>query len=234
MARPRMRTLFEDKSKWAESVKHLIWLEEHTCKKHNHAYLHHPNCYLNEYPNTEFTERVAFLDIEATNLKADFGIAICWVIRPAKKKTFIERCITQKELKTCLDENVIRELIKTLPRFDRVIAHYGSRFDLPYLRSRALNLGLEFPEYKSLWQTDTWRIARNRLCISSNRLGNIANLLGIKQQKTRITSYHWIKALTGRQESLDYILKHCRIDVEVLQKVYNKLSKFAPRSKTSI
>jgi len=229
-----MRTLFNDKGKWAETIKHLIWLEEHTCNKHNHAYLHHPNCYEREYPNTKFTEKLGFLDIEATNLKADYGIVICWVIRPAKTKNFIERCITPNELKTCLDKKVLEELIAALLRFDRVVAHYGSRFDVPFLRSRALSWDLQFPEYKSLWQTDTWRIARNRLCISSNRLGNVANLLKIKQKKTPITSEHWIGALTGNQESLDYILKHCRIDVEVLQKVYNKLSKFTPRSKTSI
>lgn len=234
MAKPRMRTLFQDKKDWPEAVRHLIWLEEHTCNQHGVAYIHHPNCYMREYPNTKFDEKIGYLDIEATNLKADFGIVICWVIRYAKTKKLIERCITPRELKTCLDKKVIEELIRVLPRFDRIIAHYGSRFDVPFLRSRALSLGLDFPEYKSLWQTDTWRIARSVLCISSNRLGNVANLLGIKQQKTRITSEHWLKALTGRKESLDYILKHCRIDVNILAQVYEKLSKFSPRGKTSI
>ena len=234
MNRARMRTLFQDKKDWPEVVKHLIWLEEHTCLKHNVAYAHHPNCFAREYPNTKFTETVGYLDIEATNLKADYGIVICWVIKAAKTGKFIERLITQKELKTCLDKKVVESLIKTLPRFDRVIGHYSSRFDVPFLRSRALSLGLEFPEYKSLWQTDTWRIARNRLCISSNRLGNIANLLNIKEKKTPITSRHWIGALTGSKESLDYILQHCRIDVKILEKVYNRISQFSPKSKTSI
>lgn len=234
MARARLRTLFQNKKDWPETIKHLIWLEEHTCIRHNVAYTHHPNCYAREYPNTKFVENLAFLDIEATNLKADFGIVICWVIKPDKTKDVLKRCITPRELKTCLDRKVIEALIKVLPRFDRVIAHYGSRFDVPFLRSRALSLGLEFPEYKSLWQTDTWRIARNKLCISSNRLGNVANLLGIKEKKTPITSQHWIAALTGNKESLAYILRHCEIDVKILEQVYNRISEFAPSSKTSI
>jgi hypothetical protein len=53
-------------------------------------------------------------------------------------------------------------------------------------------------------------------------------------RKTPITTDHWLDALAGYQESLDYILEHCDRDVLILEKVYNKIWKYAPRSKTSI
>lgn len=236
MPRPRLRTLFYGKTQAekAEVIKHLIWLEEHTCIRHNVAYCHHPNCYEREYPNTEHTENIGFLDIEATNLKADFGVMICYCIKPARRDKIIQRCVKPSELKKSLDREVVAHLIQKLPYFDRIITHYGSRFDIPFIRSRALNLGLDFPAYKSNWQTDTWRIARQKLCISSNRLANIAKLLGVKEQKTPITSEHWLGALMGKKASLKYILEHCQKDVLILEEVYNKIWPFAPRSKTSI
>lgn len=52
----------------------LVWMANHTCKKHRHKYLEHYQCYVNE---CQVKERVGFLDIEASNLDADFGIMLC-------------------------------------------------------------------------------------------------------------------------------------------------------------
>lgn len=235
--KPKMRTLFQDKRKWPEVIKWLIWLEEHTCNRHNVIYLHHPNCYYREYPNTDFVEKLGFLDIEATNLKANFGVVICWCIKPNKAKKIIERCVTPKEMRAGIrDENVIRELAPAMRKFDRLVVHYGTdrKFDLPFLRSRALRMGIDFPKHKEIWVTDTWVIAKRKLCLSSNRLGTIADHLKVKMKKTPITTDHWLDALSGKKESLDYILDHCQRDVLILEKVYNRIWPFAPRSKTSI
>lgn len=41
----------------------LVWMANHTCKKHRHKYLEHYQCYLNE---CQIPERVGYLDIECT------------------------------------------------------------------------------------------------------------------------------------------------------------------------
>jgi uncharacterized protein YprB with RNaseH-like and TPR domain len=228
MPRPFVRTLL----KTAKGRRHLQWLEEHRCK-HRSSYLLHYNCYLAEQPGNAIPERIGFLDIESSNLKADFGICLAWCIKPSDSKKIISRSITPTELKTCLDRNVVRDCITEMLKFDRIVGHYSSKFDIPFLRSRALFHGLDFPEYRKLWQTDTWRIARERLCISSNRLDNIARQLHIAEEKTRITPDHWIGALTGGKKHLKYILDHCKIDVLVLEKVWYALEKFANKAKTS-
>ena len=52
----------------------LVWMANHTCKKHRHKYIEHYQCYVNE---CQIPERVGYLDIEASNLDADFGIMLC-------------------------------------------------------------------------------------------------------------------------------------------------------------
>lgn len=213
-------------------MRHLIWLECHNCSKHNVSYLHHPNCYVAEHPTTAYKEKVGCIDIEASNLKADFGLVFCYVI--GFKGGRLERSVTPRELRTCRDKKVLEQCVADILKFDRLVGHYSSRFDIPFLRARCEHNGIKFPEHKTIWQTDTWQIARNKLCISSNRLGNVAASLGITETKTRITPEHWLDALSGKQASLDYILEHCRIDVSVLMKVYDRLERYVPKSRTSI
>lgn len=227
-----MRTLVRDKERrdWA------IWLDEHYCQ-HGHTYMNHFGCYEKEHPAGPIKESVGFLDIEATNLKANFGVVICWCIKPINAAKIIEGCVTTRDMQRGdRDRKIIETLGGKMRKFDRLVAHYGTdrKFDFPFLRSRALRMDIDFPKYKELWVTDTWNIAKGKLCLSSNRLATIADFLHIKTKKTPITTEHWLDALSGRKASLDYILEHCRRDVLILEKVYNRLWEFAPRSKTSI
>jgi uncharacterized protein YprB with RNaseH-like and TPR domain len=244
MARPKFRTLLKepfdtgDHKTLRENIKHIVWLEENTCDKHRHPYINHYGCYEREFPNTGPQEKVGYFDIEATNLKANFGIVICWCIKPAKAKKIIEYCVTPAEIKdkTCRDRRAIEELVKSLVKFDRIVVHYGGpgRFDFPFVRARAANMGIAFPKHKTIWVTDTWVISKKQFCLHSNRLEVLGEFLGVKVKKTKITSEHWLGSLTGDQDSLDYVLDHCQRDVKVLEQVYAKIADFAPRSKTSI
>jgi uncharacterized protein YprB with RNaseH-like and TPR domain len=100
-----------------------------------------------------------------------------------------------------------------MQKFNRIVGHYSSRFDIPFIRTRALYWGLEFPQYGEILQTDTWRLAKDTLCLSSNRQGTIAETILGKSNKTRIDPKHWIKALQGDPAALEYIMKHNKIDV---------------------
>jgi uncharacterized protein YprB with RNaseH-like and TPR domain len=213
----RMRTLLLEPLKAGdmktvkEAIEWLVWCEENRCDKHRQNFLKHPGCLEKEYPGNTIGEKVAFLDIEATNLKANFGIVICWCIKPNRAKTVLEGCITAQDLrKKVWDERILKELLRQIVKFDRVVVHYGRRgkFDTPFLRSRCLHFGLDFPKNKSLWVSDTQMIARAALCLHSNRLGVVAEFLGIKTKKTPITSEHWLGALTGDKRSLEYILDY--------------------------
>ena len=62
--------------------------------KHGHTGLSHPSCYLKE---TGTEEKWGFLDIESSNLKANFGIVLTYCIK--HKDGIIKRSVTPKDLR---------------------------------------------------------------------------------------------------------------------------------------
>jgi len=230
---PSIRTMLRTK----EGRSHLLWLSEHYCK-HGHPYLKHPNCYVKEYPDGVIKERIGFLDIEASNLKGDYGIMFCCCIACSDSDHIYESVVTGRQLKKYLDRKVVENCLRDIDRFDRIVTWYGGdgHFDIPFIRTRALDLGLDTKvlQYKHLWQTDGYNISRRKLAMSSNRLKSVSKVVIGKSQKTELERKYWIQAWQGDKKALNYILEHCRYDVKDLKKVYEKLCKFAPVGKTSI
>ncbi len=201
---------------------------------HGHNGISHYNCYRRESLKPE---RIGFLDIETSNLKANFGIVLSYCIKPAGSavKQIIKNVITKKELQDGeMDKRLIRDCVEDIKRFDRIIGHYSSRFDIPFIRTRAIIHGLDFPPYGELLQTDTWRMAKNSLALHSNRQDVLAESLLGRTVKTRIKQKHWIKALQGDKTALAYVLDHNLKDVMDLEKNYNKLVLYNRKSNTSI
>lgn len=209
----------------------IIWLANNYCKVHKHDYLQHYSCFLKENPNQE---RVGFLDIEASNLDADFGIMLSYCIKDANSSKIWEGIVDKKGLDKYLDKQVVTKCIEDMQKFDRVVTYYGMRFDLPFIRTRSIVHGIDFPNYSSLVHTDVYFMARNKLKLSSNRLENVSRIVLGETNKTRIDAKYWVKALRGDKKSLNYILEHNRYDVIDLEKVYNKLLNFSNKTNTSI
>ena len=108
------------------------------------------------------------------------------------------------------------------------------RFDIPFLRTRALYWGLDFPDYKSLVVTDCYDIVKAKLRLHRNRLESVCDAFDIPSKEHRLTPEVWVRAMAGDKKSLDYILKHNREDVISLEAVWKKLERFARNSKVSI
>ena len=89
-------------------------------------------------------------------------------------------------------------------------------------------------EIVELFHRDTYYMARRLLAISSRRLANVCNHLFGETNKTRIDSRHWILALQGDKDALDYIVDHCRKDVIDLQRVYQRLEVYTKDTDRSI
>lgn len=210
----------------------LVWLATHYCQ-HGHTFLEHYGCYI---PDEH--ERIGFLDIEASNLDADFGIILSYCIKDADSDCIYESVLTRNDIDRAAagdeDKRVVRELIGDLGEFDRVVTYYGKRFDVPYIRTRALATGVEFPNYGSLIHTDLYFVVRHRFKMSSNRLENACRVLLGKTDKTRIEAKYWRAAARGDEQSLQYVLDHNRKDVLDLEKLYDKVVDFSRRTDTSI
>lgn len=210
--------------------KQYQWLYEHRCE-HRHRYTIHFNCFLKEF---DINERIGFLDIETSNLKANFGIVLCWCLLDDSGNLY-EDWLTKDDFDSGWeDARVISNCIDVLKTFDRVITHYGTYFDIPFLRTRAMIHGLAFPKHGELYHTDVWKMAKSKLCLHSNRQDVIAESLYGKTVKTRISHPDWRKAMMGIQESTLNVLKHCEKDVEDLCKNYNSLLPYCNIVRSSI
>jgi uncharacterized protein YprB with RNaseH-like and TPR domain len=212
--------------------KEMVWLGTHYCK-HRVTYLEHYNCYLKEHADHQPKE--AYLDIETTNLKASYGIMLCWCLYDATGEKMYEDCITKSDLQgKTLDKRVVSSLVDTLRKFDRVYTFYGTKFDIPFARTRAVVHGLDFPIFQSVKHKDVYYIVRNKFCLHSNRLAVACEILLGETDKTRIDPGRWTKALMGDKEALAYILEHCEYDVKDLAKLHRKVIDFAGQPNTSI
>jgi hypothetical protein len=76
-------------------------------------------------------------------------------------------------------------------------------------------------------------VVKNKLNLSSNRLENACDFLGIKG-KTPIEKQTWREAHFGRPESMARILEHNIADVEILEILHRRLEPFIRGTKTSI
>lgn len=208
----------------------IVKLAKWRCE-HNHDGLEHYSCWVKHHPDTE---RCGYLDIESSNLHANWGIVLTYVIKVRGEDTFYQKTITAKELKDCLDRKVMEQCLKDLGEFDRIYTYYGTGFDVKFLRTRAITVGLEFPEYGTLFHNDVYYMARNRLCLNSNRLDTVCTALFGETTKTRLTPKYWTRALMGDKESLAYIAEHCRQDTIELERVHNALIGFSKQNDTSL
>ncbi len=135
--------------------------------KHGHNGLSHYNCYLKE---RNIQPKIGFIDIESSSLKANFGLILTYCILPegGKKKDIVSGEISQKDLRNgTMDKNVIAKLAKDMRKFDVLVGHYSSNFDIKFIRTRALMLGIDFPEYNEIQQIDIYYWARRLLALHS-------------------------------------------------------------------
>jgi len=200
--------------------------------QHGHRYLNHYNCYLKE---KGITEKIGFLDIETSNLKPAFGIVFCWCIKDRDTGVVHYDTVTKKDLYSkAEDRRVVETCIATMKNYDRVVTHYGTYFDLPFLRTKAIIHGLEFPKYKEIYHTDVYAMAKKLVCMHSYRQNIIAETLFNETIKTRINHSYWRKAMQGSKSAMEYILDHCIKDVDELQNNYEALIEYTNSVKRSI
>jgi uncharacterized protein YprB with RNaseH-like and TPR domain len=208
------------------------------------SYLTHPGCFWKENPTGAgliAPERIGFLDIEASNLNASFGYIICYCIKKEGGE-IVSRCLEPADFTRCLktgeafDKRLMETFLEDCNDFDRFITYYGKnwRFDVPYIRTRCLVSGVEFPAYGEMYVTDVFDYVKPKLKLHRNRLETVCDVLDIPSKGHKLNPKVWTMAMAGDKKSLDYILEHCKEDVTSTELVWEKMSRFGKMTKTSI
>jgi len=218
---------------WRLKKAELVRMAQTRCK-HRHTLLDHPQCY------TPVPERVGFFDIETTAFDAGFGIMLSYAIKVGGEKTILTNCITKRDIDHAKagdeDARIVAACIEDLKTFDRVVTHYGSdyRFDLPFIRTRAVSLNLDFPFYGSIKSDDTYSLLKRKFKLPRNRLETACRILLGTTEKNHIDPKIWRAAGRGNPKALSYVLDHNRRDVRDLEKIYEKIKNFVRATDTSI
>ena len=124
------------------------------------------------------------------------------------------------------DKKMLSEFIKVLNTADEIVGHNGDKFDLAWVRTRCLYHKLDmFPTYTSI---DTLKVARSKFKFNSNKLNYIATFLGIGQKIK--TDYDLWKDIVLKKDikAMDKMIKYCKMDVVLLEKVHKALSNHIP------
>lgn len=172
------------------------------------------------------TARILVYDIEATNLDAEFGYVLAigykFVGEPDNKTVVLSIDQFPRYEKDRTDDRPILKAFEPVYKSADAILHFnGIRYDEPFVNTRRLVHGMDPLPRKP--RIDLLYTAKSTLRIRSKSLDRVAKLLQTKNQKSPVTGRHWVRAMSGYKESLQYISRHCRADVLVLEEVYLRL-----------
>lgn len=212
----------------------IIWLFEHKCQ-HGHTYAEHYACFLAENPKeSPFREKQAVFDIETTGLKANWSHMLCWCYRDVNTKEITYDLITKKEARDKNDYRIVKSCVEELVKYDRTLGWFSSRFDMPYIRSRAEFHGIPFPTYRQALHTDLYYIARMKLALHSNRLQAVCQFFGIQSKSHPMTPTLNQLCGAGNSDALQIVLEHCKEDVISTDLCRKMLVKYSAPQKKSI
>ena len=119
------------------------------------------------------------------------------------------------------DTETVTTLHQCIDEADIVVAHNGNKFDIKRMNARFLAAGLGPPSpYRKI---DTLVEARKNFAMTSNRLDDLGDFLGVGRKKSTGGFKLWVECLEGNPKSFEKMIKYNQQDVRLLEKVYLKL-----------
>jgi len=177
--------------------------------------------------------KILILDIEtAPNLAYVWGLwkqnigldyikrnqqMLCWCAKWLGEKKIMSDALTKLED----DSKLALSLAALLDEADIVITYNGNSFDIPWLNAVMVsNNMLPHSPVKSI---DLYRVVRQRFRFPSNKLDYVANKLGLGKKIEHEGYPLWTKCLAGNKTAWRDMVKYCKHDVVLTEKLYLRL-----------
>ena len=183
------------------------------------------------------SQKVLIWDLETGGVnafKADLGFIICFGYKWLGEKRTKVLTVNQypkwfsKKGGGVNDLGLLRHALAIMEKADLTVAHYGERFDRRFFQGRCVINGLLPPPPTKM--RDTWRIAKTAFSFQSNRLGDLARILGLPEQKHQKTREEWPgwwhRAAAGDSTVFQEIGKYCAQDVRTTEQVYLRIRQY--------
>jgi len=188
-------------------------------------------------------ERIGYVDIEATNLKAQVGhiLSIVNVVRDVIKNKIVETRVyemSKKEHDDSVkrgvmdpDKRIVEEFFEDTLDNDLLIGHWfhgRKRFDMPFLRTRAMLMKIDnhIPNYGYWRFGDTWRLGSQTLNSLGYKLNTLGQITGSPVEKTKLSGEMWWLASKGDKKRMKYVVDHNVKDCKITYKVHKQLERF--------
>src|SRR3990167_442561 len=121
------------------------------------------------------------------------------------------------------DYHVVQTLHALLSKADVVIGHNSESFDNKYVETRALYHGL--PPLPPITSIDTYRTAKTRFRLNSNKLDYLGSYLKVGRKKPTIPGF-WMRVLRGDVKAIREMVVYNKQDVALLERVFLKLQPY--------
>jgi len=121
------------------------------------------------------------------------------------------------------DSRITKSLWHLIDEADVIIGHNSKNFDHKKVNTKFLQHGLICPSPYQI--IDTLTEAKKAFAFTSNKLDYIAQTLGVGK-KIKTNMQLWIDCYRGNEEALKNMDTYCKMDVEVLEKVYLEIRRF--------
>ena len=124
------------------------------------------------------------------------------------------------------DKKLIGLFIKELNKAAEIVAHNGDRFDIKWIRTRAVKHGIEM--HHSYNMIDTYKMAKKYLNLPSYSLKEICNFFDLPSKKDAGGISTWDKIQFDKDKAaLDHLLFYGDGDIVSLEAVFKLLRKYS-------
>lgn len=168
--------------------------------------------------------RLAFWDLETTDLGASMGRLLCCSIADNWGNVTTRRA-SDFERTSVIDDSGLAEWIRDeLERYDIIVSWNGFNFDHGFLQARLLRWGKR-PLARKLAIDPMWKARPSRYGsrIGGSSLKNVSSFFRLDVSKSELDKETWQLAGAGDEEAIAYIVDHCERDVLVLRKAFHHL-----------
>lgn len=166
-------------------------------------------------PIAEKAKSIAFVDIEAANLNADFGTIVTVSVKPIGEDpvTFTARPGRDKAL--------LKQIVPEMAKYPLWVTFYGKLFDIPMINSRLLVNGL--PPLPKHHHVDLYWTVKSKTHLSRRNQGHILSWLGTPESKMGVSPNVWAELASDYDKNMKILKERCESDVIGLEAMYQKV-----------
>jgi hypothetical protein len=156
----------------------------------------------------------------------DMDKMICWSAKWLGDNKVFGDVQTPEEAVNRDHDRITHSLWDAMSTANFYVTHNGINFDMPMVNTFFVEQRLGLPGFGR--NIDTCAIARKNFAFESNAMDYLCKRLGLNDGKIKTSIELWDGCYEGNPASLDYMFEYNKMDVVVLEDLYNLFIPYVP------